>query len=159
MSNYQIVIGRAEEIDFIGVSLGVPAKIDTGAFRSSVHASSVKEQVVDGKKVLKISLLGHKCSPITREIIAERYETVKVRSSNGEESERYEVSLKVKIGPKVFLTSFSLADRSNNVYPVLIGREALRKRYLVDCNKTSVNRAKLAKLFGLPADDAEDSED
>jgi hypothetical protein len=159
MAKYQIIIGRAEEIDIMGSALGVPSKIDTGAFRSSIHATDIKEVTVDGKKQLIFNILGHKCAPITRKVVVDRYDVVNVRSSNGETSERFEVTLKVKIGPKVFPTSFSLTDRSQNVFPVLIGREALKGRFIVDPNKTSVSRAQLAKQFGIVLDSNEDSED
>ncbi len=159
MSKYQIIIGRAEELDLVGYALGVPAKIDTGAFRSSIHANDIS--LVDNNSVteLHFNILGHKCAPISRRVIADRFEKIRVRSSNGEESERYEVTFKVKIGPKIFNTSFSLADRSGNVFPVLIGREALSKRFIVDPNKTSVPRSKLAEQYDLALDSAEDSED
>ena len=159
MASYQIIIGRAEELDFLGYALRVPSKIDTGAYRSSIHATHIKVVNVEGKDQLHFMILGHKCAPVSRPVVADRFEKIKVRSSNGEESERYEVTFKVKVGPKIFNTSFSLADRSNNVFPVLIGREALKKRFIVDPSKTSVPRAKLAEQFGLAIDSAEDSED
>ena len=119
----------------------------------------MKEVTKEGKHCLEFQILGHKCAPVSRKIVAERFERITVRSSNGETSERYEVTLKIKIGPKVFPTSFSLTDRSLNVFPVLIGREALKKRFIVDPEKTSVNRAQLAKEFGIVLDSNEDSED
>lgn len=159
MATYQIIIGRAEELDLLGYALGVPAKIDTGAFRSSIHATGIKVVTVDGKEQLHFNILGHRCTPISRAVVSERFEKIKVRSSNGHESERYEVTFKVKVGPKIFNTSFSLADRANNVFPVLIGREALKKRFIVDPDKTSVSRTKLAEQFGFSLDGAEDLED
>ncbi len=159
MAKYQVIIGRAEEVDIVGTVLDVPAKIDTGAFRSSIHATNIREATVDGKKVLKFAILGHRCAPVKYDITTERYENIVVRSSNGEESDRYEVSLKIKIGPKIFMASFSLYDRSNNVFPILIGREALKYRFLVDAAKTSVARMKLSKEFGLELDSPEDFED
>ena len=161
MPKYQIIIGRSEKVDFTGVSLGVPAKIDTGAFRSSVHACDIKEaKNKDGETVLKFNLFGHPCAPVKRPVEASSYEKISVKSSNGEVEERYEVTLKIKIGPKIFNTSFTLADRSNNVYPVLVGRKALTGRYMVDTSRTSVKRLDLIKDFGLsgPASE-EDFED
>lgn len=160
MPKYQIIIGRAENIDFVGTSLGVPAKIDTGAFRSSVHASSIKVVAKEGKKVLKFDIFGHPCAPVRRTMETDRFDVLAVKSSNGKVEDRYEVTLKIKIGPKIFNTSFTLADRSNNVYPVLIGREALKTRFMVDSSKSSVNRLDLKRNFGiLGPEDEEDLED
>ena len=156
---YQIIIGRAEEIDIVGSALGVAAKIDTGAFRSSIHATDIKVVNKDGKKQLTFKILGHKCAPVSRDVTADEFSNVRVRSSNGEEADRYEVSLKIKIGPKIFRTSFTLTDRSANVYPILIGRDALKNRFLVDSSKAGAGRQKLAKQFGLPLGSAEDFED
>lgn len=157
MAKYQIIIGRAENIDFVGVSLGVPAKIDTGAFRSSVHASGMKESTnKEGQKVLRFNLFGHKCAPIKRAMEVSRYDKLAVRSSNGDMETRYEVTLRIKIGPKIFNTSFTLADRGSNVFPVLIGRKALKTRFMVDSSRASVNRAELRRDFGLTGPESEE---
>jgi hypothetical protein len=160
MPRYQIIIGRAEQIDFVGTALSVPAKIDSGAYRSSVHAVNIKETTnKDGEKLLKFSLLGHPCAAVPRPLETTRFTTMPVRSSNGNTETRYEVTLKIKIGSKIFNTSFTLADRSNNVYPVLIGRKALKNRFMVDVSRSSVHRMELKKNFGiLTPEDKEDLE-
>lgn len=160
MSRYQIIIGRAERVDFVGTALDVPAKIDTGAYRSSVHATKIKEFKKDSELFLKFSLFGHPCSPVSRNIETNRFTKVEVTSSNGHAAMRYEVTLKIKIGSKIFNTSFTLADRGNNVYPVLIGRKALKNRFVVDVTKSSVRRMDLRKNFGILApEEEEDLED
>lgn len=150
MSKYQVIIGRAENIDFVDVSLGVPAKIDTGAFRSAVHATNIKEaKNTEGEAVLKFNLFGHKCQPVKRRIETTRFDKLAVKSSNGKVETRYEVTLKIKLGPKIFNTSFTLANRKDNVFPVLIGRKALTNRFIVDTAKAGVRRQDLAQEFGL----------
>lgn len=160
MSRYQIIIGRAEQVDFVGTALQVAAKIDSGAYRSSVHATNIKEVTKDGEKILKFTLFGHPCSPVPRPLQTNRFTTIEVTSSNGHKAMRYEVTLKIKIGNKIFNTSFTLSDRSNNVYPVLIGRKALKNRFVVDVTKSSVKRMDLRKNFGILApEEEEDLED
>ncbi len=159
MAKYQVIIGRGEEIDIVGVALRVPAKIDTGAFRSSIHATDVKVVTIDGKQQLSFKVLGHTCSPVPRPITTDKFEIISVRSSNGVQTDRFAVQLKVKIGPKIFLTSFSLFDRSANAFPILVGREALTGRFLVDTSRATVTKLKLSRQFGLPVGDAEDAED
>ncbi len=161
MSKYQIIIGRAEKVDFSGVALDVPAKIDTGAFRSSVHACDIKEATnKEGEKVLRFNLLGHPCAAVKRPMEVAEYSKLDVKSSNGDVEERYEVTLKIKIASKVFNTSFTLADRSKNVYPVLIGRKALKNRFMVDSANSSIKRMDLKREFGvLSPEDEEDLED
>ncbi len=159
MATYNVVIGRAEFIDVIDTVPAVPAKIDTGAYRSSIHCSSIKEVEKNGSKVLKFELLGHPCSPVKYEMETSEYETVSVTNSFGKEEKRFEIRLRIKLGPKVVTTSFTLADRSNNFFPVLIGRKLLKDRFLVDSSKSSVDRVKLKKEFGISTPmDEEDME-
>jgi hypothetical protein len=70
------------------------------------------------------------------------------------------VRLKVKMGPKVFTSAFTLADRSKKIYPVLIGRKFLNDRFLIDTSETSINRIELKSKYGIsfPADE-EDGRD
>jgi hypothetical protein len=160
MAKYLVIIGRAEYIDIVDTAIGVPAKIDTGAFRSAIHAKNIKVKKKDGVEVLTCDLLGHKCSPIVRKFETENFSTVTITNSFGQDEKRYEINLKVKMGPKIFKTSFTLADRSNNLFPILVGRKMLKNRYLVDVSKATVDRIRLKKEFGIKAPlDAEDLED
>src|SRR5688572_9351679 len=124
---YPVIIGRAEVIDLVGIALAVPSKIDSGAFRSSIHASDVKITTLDGKELLKCNLLGHPCSPVPRPFKTTEFSSLAVKNSTGDVEMRYEVKMRIKIGPKIFNSSFTLSDRSNNIYPVLIGRKALQE--------------------------------
>lgn len=157
MTKYPAIIGRAENIDIVGVALGVPAKIDTGAFRSAIHARKIKIVDRDGVPTLVCELFAHPVSPVARKFETSEFTELPVKNSTGDVENRYEVKMKIKIGPKVFLTSFSLSDRHNNIYPVLIGRKALQDRFLVDVSKTSINRMELKKLKGVTS--PEDEED
>src|SRR3989337_1551760 len=98
MARYQMIIGRSEEVDFVDTALNIPAKIDTGAFRSSIHAKNIKVVEKDGTKTLQFTILGHPCSAIPRELETTEFEKVNVRSSNGVEEERFAVRLKIKLG-------------------------------------------------------------
>lgn len=55
-----------------------------------------------------------------------------ITSSNGETQWRMVVKTPLKIGDLTFRAEFSLADRSDMKFPMLIGRSALRRRFLVD---------------------------
>lgn len=150
MTRFQIIIGRTEDIEFIDVESKVPAKIDTGAYRSSIHCSKVKLlKKEDGTEVLRATLFGHPCAPEEKEIEFSTFSKVVVTNSFGKTEERYVVNMKIKLGPKVFSSSFTLANRSNTLMPVLIGRKLLKNRFVVDVAKNSLhNRQELKKLFG-----------
>ncbi|HSW37750.1 MAG TPA: RimK/LysX family protein [Candidatus Saccharimonadales bacterium] len=127
------IIGRAEKVDFPELSLKrVPARVDTGAKTSSIWASHVKEQ----GGVLEFVLFDKKNKPFTGEIVKTRiYEKRMVASSMGKSEERCFVRLLVKIKGRNIRATFSLANRSQQVYPVLVGRNILRGKFVVDVKK------------------------
>lgn len=158
--SHPVVIGRNECVDLINITTEVPAKIDSGAYRSSIHCKRVRLVRKDGKEMLEVKLLGHPCAPETYDLTFKNFEKVKVTNSFGHEEERYEVKLRVKIGPKIFSSSFTLANRSNNLFPILVGRKVLKQRFIVDVSRGTVNRVELKKRFGIKTPlDEEDLEE
>ncbi len=124
------IIGRADVIDLPDQGLfGVPAKIDTGARTSAIWASHVQER--DGG--LAFVLFGPKSSFYSgEEHFADEFQRVAVASSTGHQQIRYKVKLMVIINGRRIRASFTLADRSRQAYPVLIGRRALHGKFVVD---------------------------
>lgn len=90
----------------------ISAKIDTGATKSSINISLAKK-------------LG-----LTKDI----WEIKKINSANGEEY-RPVIKSKIKIKNKKLPIKFTLTNRSNLKYPVLIGRDILKRNFLVDVSK------------------------
>ncbi|MCA9329642.1 ATP-dependent zinc protease [Candidatus Saccharibacteria bacterium] len=143
MTQYQIIIGRNEELEFVDVAKNIPAKIDTGAYRSSVHCQSIDVVKKNGKDVLVVTLFGHPCAPETQEVTFKKFERVSVTNSFGKKERRYAVMMRVKLGSKIFTTPFTLADRSNTLMPVLIGRTFLQGRFMVDVAKSHLGQKRL----------------
>lgn len=124
------IIGRSELVAFPDVqSKPIPARIDTGAKTSALWAS----EIVQKDKELSFMLFD-KTSPFYtgEHIVVPHFEKRLVASSNGAVQERYAVRLLVKIKGKKIRGYFTLADRSQQAYPVLIGRNVLRGKFLVD---------------------------
>lgn len=145
---HKVVIGRAEVLSFVDLEMpNVPAKTDTGAYRSAVHATDIT--VEDG--VLSFTLLGGHplCGALAQRVSVTDFKQVKVENSFGHAEERYEVKLRVKLGPKVFSAQFTLANRAQKVYPILLGRKMLNNRFLVDSSVSAVNRAALKKQYSI----------
>jgi hypothetical protein len=143
MKKYPVVIGRFEHIDVVGKLENIPAKIDTGAYRSSIHASDIQVVKKQYKEILRFTLLGHPVFRRKRTLETRTFRKLKIKSSNGHVSERYEIMLKVRLGYKVFTTPFTLASRDENVFPVLVGRKAMNKRFLVDPDRAGMSRIEL----------------
>ncbi len=131
------IIGSTEYVEISGIQ-NVPAKIDTGADTSSVWASNI-EMGKDG--TLSFVLFSEQSPLYTGEVFTTNdYRVKTIRSSNGSEQIRYRVKLPVVIGGESFDTTFTLANRSRNNFPVLIGRRTLDGHFLVDVSKASVMR-------------------
>lgn len=126
-------IGHAEQVTFPKIHIAeVAARIDTGARTSAIWVSAVK-RVDEGLEVIFFG----PGSPFFsgRPVVFEEFEKVVVASSNGATEQRFKVKLLVKIGGRRIRAWFTLADRSTQVYPILIGRNVLRGKFIVDVTK------------------------
>lgn len=123
-------IGRAEYVWLVRDQLKkVPARIDTGARTSSIWASSVRETEAG----LEYVLFGEGSPFYTGQVITEpAYSELVVASSNGHVQKRYKVPLTIQIKGTRIKTFCTLADRSTQAYPILIGRNTLRGKFIVD---------------------------
>lgn len=133
-------IGRAERVSLPEQQVEhIAARIDTGAKTSSVWATNI---YVDTEERLHFTLLDstHELSP-GHEFIADEHTVTVVASSNGIAQQRYKVKLLVKLKGKNIRAWFTLADRSSQVYPVLIGRNVLRGKFIVDVKQGKPLRA------------------
>lgn len=149
MKSEKTVIGRTALVSFPTEGIkGVPAKIDTGADSSSVWASNLH---IDDDHTLHYTLFAAE-SPFYsgKTHTTKSYKVRLIRSSNGTTQVRYSVKLTVSIGGRKVRGSFTLADRSNNTYPVLIGNKLLYRKFLVDVAigkiRSEKNKAKSNKL-------------
>ena len=126
------VIGSTERITVAGIK-NVPAKIDTGADSSSIWASHIR---VTKDGVLRFRLFGEG-SPYYTGRAFERtdFNAAVVRSSSGHEQIRYRTHLRITIGDRTIKALFNLSDRSNNTFPVLIGRRTISRKFIVDVSK------------------------
>ncbi|MBR2659579.1 ATP-dependent zinc protease [Candidatus Saccharibacteria bacterium] len=115
---------------------GVPAKIDTGAGASAIWASNI---TIGQDGVLSFCLFG-KSSPLYTGKVYKRtdYKVIAVRSAMGQEEIRYRVHFSVKIAGRKIRVLFSLADRSRNSFPILIGKRTLSGKFLVDVSLPDV---------------------
>ena len=106
------VIGFTEKVTVYGPkkSKQAIARVDTGAAKNSIDVKLAAEL---------------KLGPIIR--------TKKVRSAEGL-SNRPLIKAGLQIGGRKFKTLFNLADRSKLRYKVLIGRNILKQRFIIDPN-------------------------
>jgi len=108
------------------------AKVDTGAKTSALHVSHIER--VPGKREVKFRIHPKRKSQSPSKVIrAPLIEMRRVKSSNGIEMKRPVVRLRLSVGGKEFLTEVTLVNREKMDYRMLLGRQAIKGRFLVDC--------------------------
>ncbi|MGM0945856.1 MAG: ATP-dependent zinc protease [Bacteroidota bacterium] len=137
------IIGRKERISLpeLGLKL-IWAKVDTGAYTSSVHAENIREEVREGKKVLVFEALlpGHK-GFTGRQVVFENYREKKVKNSFGQAEVRYLIETIMELAGEKFTAEITLTDRSSMKNAILLGRKILRNRFLVDVSGINLAKA------------------
>ena len=126
------VVGWRELVHLpeLGLS-GIPAKIDTGARTSSLHATVLEEFERDGEKYVRFAV-DFPQQKVRQVCEAVHVDIRGITSSNGETQYRYVIKTPLKIGDEKFRAEISLANRSDMKFPMLIGRSSLRRRFVVD---------------------------
>lgn len=142
-SNFKI-IGRTEQVDLPGWNFfGLEAKIDTGAFTSSLHCHHIEPFTKDGEKWIRFYLLDpDHASYSDQKLEMPIHDQREVKSSNGDVQLRYFVQTIIKFFNKEYRIEFSLTDRSAMKYPLLIGRKFLKKGpFVVDVTNKNISKS------------------
>jgi hypothetical protein len=133
-SHKLVVIGRRERISFPELNLfDIVAKIDTGAYSTTIHCHDVEVKNIDGKQVLCFKLLDPEHADYTdKEQRFERYQLKSFKNSFGEQEDRFVIQTLIKLGKRKVRGTVSLTSRANMRYPVLVGRKLLKDRFVVN---------------------------
>ncbi|QCR24430.1 RimK/LysX family protein [Pontibacter sp. SGAir0037] len=135
------LIGRREKVSFPELGIEeIEAKIDTGAYTSAIHCSDIHEEVQpDGTKVIALDLLDPSHPQYNhKKLKFSEYDFREIKNSFGDVQERYVITTKIQVFDEVIEAEFSLSDRSDMKYPVLIGRKLLKGRFVVDVSRKNV---------------------
>ncbi|MBD2113700.1 MULTISPECIES: ATP-dependent zinc protease family protein [Cyanophyceae] len=128
------IIGWREWIALptLGVQV-IKAKVDTGARSSALHAFAVERFERTGRAMVRFN-----AHPIQRNddyiVTAEAalLEERMVRNSGGQEELRPVIETLVQVGGAVWAIELTLTNRDEMGFRMLLGRQAVRRRYLVD---------------------------
>ncbi len=132
-----LVLGRSDRVDLPDLGLeNIHAKVDTGAYTSSLHCSHA--HVVDGH--LEFILLDEEHPEFTgTPFRVQEFVQREVRNSFGEAELRYVIKSRIRIHGRLIRAEFSLSNRGNLRFPVLLGRKILRHRFLIDVTKKDLS--------------------
>ncbi len=132
--NPKIIIGSQEWCGF--KSLGIPAikaRVDSGAKTSSLHAFNINKFKRDGESWVSFEV--HPLQNNRRTVIrCERpiIDKRSVKSSSGISEKRYVINAELSIGENTWLIELTLTNRDSMGYRMLLGREAMSGKMLVD---------------------------
>ncbi len=132
--NSKKTIGRAEWCGLL--DLGVPmikARVDSGAKTSTIHAFNIQKFKRDGENWVSFELhplQGRRYPTLRceRPIIDKRV----VRSSSGDAESRFVIMTDLELGDQTWPIEVTLANRDSMGYRMLLGREAMMGKLLVD---------------------------
>lgn len=115
----------------------IKAKVDTGARTSALHAYRVEHFTHNELPWVRFWV-----HPLQRNVDlsvtceAAVTDTRVVRDSGGHEEERAVIKTRVVIGGHRRLIEVTLTDRDSMGFRMLLGRTALRRRFIVDPNRS-----------------------
>ena len=127
----------------------VRARLDSGSRTSAMHAEHIEVFKKNGADWVRFHFpFGHRegyQNGFTIERPLVRRSHVKERS--GGLQERYVIKLDVCVSGRTNAIELSLVDRSNFNYPIILGREALAGRYLIDPGRTFLGKRTCPRKF------------
>ena len=115
----------------------IKAKVDTGARTSALHAWHIHEATVDGEARARFCV-----HPNQRTMAGEVWCEAKivdrreVRNTGGKAEPRYVVQTDVQMGTDIWPIEITLTSRDDMGFRMLLGRTAIRTRFVVDAGRS-----------------------
>ena len=133
------IFGWAEPVVLEEAGFELEAKLDTGADTSSLDAVDIRRFRRKGKSFVRFTVEDHAEGD---EVRLERplLRRVLIKQHDGDSQRRSVVSLTVCLGEHRREVEFSLIDRSQFDYPVLLGRSALAGIAIVDPDEINLSK-------------------
>ena len=132
------IFGWAEPVILEEAGYRLDAKLDTGADTSSLDAIDIRRFRRKGKSYVRFTVEDHDEGETVR-LERPLLRRVRIKQHAGDSQLRSVVSLTVCLGEHRREVEFSLIDRSQFDYPVLLGRSALAGIAVVDPEATSLS--------------------
>ncbi len=137
------IIGWREQLALpdLGIS-EVKAKIDTGARSSALHAFDVETFNSNGKRMVRFKVHpyqrdAHRTVTAEAELLDQR----QVRNSGGQTQVRPVIETTVELNGDRWSIELTLTNRDVMGFRMLLGRQAVRRRFLVDAGRSFLHSA------------------
>lgn len=151
--NDKLLIGRNEWCELPDLNIpAIKAKIDTGAKTSALHAFNIEPIQKNNKSFVQFDMYPLQSNDkvvvsCTAPLIDERH----IMSSSGHIEHRCVILTTVVIANQQWEMEVTLSNRDPLRYRLLLGREALNSRVLIDpnlsCHQKKIRRKKALALY------------
>ena len=140
----RVISGWVEKVRIDNQDFDVKAKLDTGARTSSINARNIKSFKKDGVRWVKFTLIlvDSKDNQHEIEMEKQRSRRTNIKNHDGEHDKRHVVDFEVCFNGRKITTEFTLADRREYIYDVLLGRQFLKNTAIVDPKRIFLTTAK-----------------
>jgi len=136
----KILIGSLETVNLPELKIhDLQVRVDTGAKTSSLHVDNIQTIQKSGKPWIKFDL--HPDMYNLADVIsceAPLHDIRRIKSSNGESEQRYVIRTEIEIIGQTWDIDITLSNRADMTYLMLLGRESMGSRVLVDPSQTFV---------------------
>ncbi len=117
----------------------IKAKVDTGARTSALHAYDIAEFRKHGHLWVRFKVHPYQRNPVYNvkaeaRVVDQRH----VRNSGGEISFRPVIETVISLGDYHWKIELTLVDRSEMGFRMLLGREAVKARFVIDAARSSI---------------------
>jgi hypothetical protein len=134
----KMTIGSIEVCDLpdIGIT-DLQIRVDTGAKTSSLHVDNLEKFSKKGKPWVRFDIHPdvYDIAKVTN-CESALHDVRSVKSSNGVSEERYVIKTVIRLGDQSWPIDITLTNRSDMSYLMLLGRQGMGERVLVDPSRT-----------------------
>ena len=136
--------GWIEMVQIEPMGTEVKAKFDTGALTSAMHATNVERFEKDGEKWVRfdVEVVDEKTDKLVTQHFQKPLHRRLVVKGAGGRDHRLVVLMDICIKDTIYEEQFSLDDRDDMNYPVLLGRRTIQRLGLVDVTRTFTKNPK-----------------
>ncbi len=141
------LLGWREWVELPDLSpVPLKVKIDTGARTSTLHAFDLSHDERDGEAWVTFEVHPVQRSRAHSTLVSYPIEGLRrVRSSSGHSEERPVIRAPIRIGGHEFEIDVTLTSRDEMGFRMLLGRAAIRRRFLVDAGRSYLHPVQSAR--------------
>lgn len=135
--NNEIIVGSIEECDLPELNISsLNVRVDTGAKTSSLHVDNIETETRGDELWVNFDIHPdiHNVTHAVRRSAKVKQKRA-IKSSNASKEKRYVIETTICMGTQSWLIEVTLTDRSSMTYLMLLGREAMIDRFLVNPSK------------------------